>query len=118
MPIRSYARAVLGGFLGCAPVLAQLDTATELGTVFDSSGAVVPSARVAVEYQGTRATVEVVTDGQGNSSVPVLPVRTYRVTVSADGFKSRLQEGIRLQVSDRVRLLFQSSRERFPKPSP
>ena len=42
--------------------LAQLDTATLLGTVTDSSGAVVPKAKVSIQNVGTSATVELVTD--------------------------------------------------------
>ena len=82
------------------------DTGSVLGTVFDSTRAVVASARVVVENQGTGAAIEAETDGQGNFLIPVLPVGTYRVTVSSDGFKSQLKEDIRLRVSDRVRLLF------------
>lgn len=103
---RLLARTALGVFIGCTAALAQLDTGSVLGTVFDSSRAVVGSARVVIENQGTGASVESVTDAQGNFLVPVLPVGTYRVTVSSDGFKNQLKEDIRLRVSDRVRLVF------------
>ena len=106
MQLRLLGRTVLGVFLGCIAALAQLDTGSVLGTVFDSSRAVVASARVVIENQGTGVAVESMTDAQGNFLVPVLPVGTYRVTVSSDGFKSQLKEDIRLRVSDRVRLLF------------
>lgn len=99
-------RVFLGVFLGCMAALAQLDTGSVLGTVFDPTGAVIPSASIVIENQGTGASSESRTDAQGNFLVPVLPVGTYRVTVSSDGFKSQLKENIRLRVSDRVRLLF------------
>ena len=106
MRCKLFVRLVFGVLLGCVSVLAQLDTGSVLGTVFDSSRAVVASARVAIENQGTGVTVETMTDGQGNFLVPVLPVGTYRVTVSSEGFKTQLKEDIRLRVSDRLRLLF------------
>ncbi len=106
MRIRWIVSSVLALCWGAIPALAQLDTGSLLGTVFDSSRAVVASARVLVENQGTGGAVASATDAQGNFLVPVLPVGTYRVTVSADGFKSQLKEDVRLRVSDRVRLLF------------
>ena len=106
MNVRLVVRCFLAVCLGCVGALAQLDTGSVLGTVFDPSGAVVPSARIVVENQGTGVAVTSTTDSQGNYLVPVLPVGTYRVTVSSDGFKSQLREDIRLRVSDRVRLTF------------
>src|SRR5215211_1922701 len=83
---------------------AQLDTATILGTVSDSSGGVVPGAKVLVRNIGTSMTAEFVTDANGNFTVPLLSVGTYRVTASMNGFKSFVQEGIRLSAYDRVNL--------------
>ena len=94
MQTQSRARAILCGLMGCAAGLGQLDTATVLETVFDSSGAVGRSARVAVENHGTGATVEVVTDGHGDFLGPVAPVGAHRVTFSAHGFMSHLQMDI------------------------
>ena len=106
MHVRCLVRSLLGAFLVCIAAQAQLDTGSVLGTVFDSSRAVVASARVVIENQGTAVAVESRTDAQGNFLVPVLPVGTYRVTVSSDGFTSQLKEDIRVRVSDRVRLVF------------
>src|SRR5207247_10073433 len=57
--------------------VAQLDNASILGTVFDSSGAAIPGAKVSIQNMGTSATVEIVTDANGNFVAPVLPVGTY-----------------------------------------
>jgi hypothetical protein len=90
--------------LACGMGMAQLDTATILGTVLDSSGAVIPGAKVVVENMGTSATVELTTDPSGNFIAPVLPIGKYKVTVSMTGFNTYVQEGIQLNVSDRIKL--------------
>src|SRR5262245_44739122 len=82
-------KLILG--FGCAGVcFAQLDRGTILGTVLDSSAAVVPSAKVTIQNQGTSATTELLTDAEGNFVAPVLPVGMYRVSVSAQGFKTQV----------------------------
>jgi hypothetical protein len=91
-------------FGASALCLAQRDTATILGTVLDSSGAVIPGAKVVVENMGTSAAQTLVTDQTGGFIVPVLPVGTYRVTASATGFKTYVQENIRLSFADRINL--------------
>lgn len=86
------------------PCLAQLDTGVILGTVLDPSAAVVPNATVVVENQGTGAAYNLKTDAAGNFIAPALAVGMYRVTASAPGFKTRVNENLRLQVSDRLRV--------------
>jgi hypothetical protein len=103
MLIRS-ACVLFCGFLLILPCLAQLDTGVILGTVLDPSGAVVPQASVVVQNQGTRATYNLTSGEDGNFIAPALPVGNYRVTVSAPGFKTRVLEDLRLQVSDRMRV--------------
>jgi hypothetical protein len=90
--------------LACGMSVGQLDTATILGTVLDSSGAVIPGAKVVVENMGTSATKELTTDPSGNFLAPVLPIGKYKVTVSMTGFNTYVQEGIQLNVADRVQL--------------
>ena len=92
---------ILGASLIC---LAQLDTATILGTVTDSSGGVVPGAKVQVQNTGTSVTVELTTDASGNFTAPLLRVGTYKVTASMAGFKAYVQDGIRISAYDRVNL--------------
>src|SRR6476646_1404878 len=66
---------------------AQLDTATILGTISDTTGAVVIGARVEVQNTGTSATVQLTTDQNGRFVATALPVGSYRVSVTAPGFK-------------------------------
>ena len=91
----------------CAPGTswAQQDRATVLGTVLDSSQAVVAGAEVVVQNQETGREYRLTTDSSGLFVAPEIPVGTYRVTASLQGFKTRVQEGIVLRVSDRTRLV-------------
>ena len=83
---------------------AQLDTASIVGTVYDPTGAVIPNASVVVKNQRTGATWNFNTSGEGLFVAPVLPVGTYSVTASTNGFKSRTVENYTLRVSDRLRV--------------
>ncbi len=64
----------------------------------DPSGAVVPNATVTVKDVGTGVTRTTQTSAAGNYRVPSLPAATFDVTVSAPGFKSAVEKGIRLEV--------------------
>jgi hypothetical protein len=75
-----------------------------MGLVTDASGAIVPQAAVEIRNNATGQTVKLVTDANGNFFAPVLPVGIYRVTVSAPGFQSEVNENVILRVADRLRL--------------
>jgi hypothetical protein len=104
MVIRRLVLITLAMLWAAVLCLAQLDTASILGTVFDSSGAVIPGAKVVVQNMGTSATVDLTTDGNGNFIAPVLPIGKYKVTVSMANFNTYVQEGILLSVADRIKL--------------
>src|ERR1700733_5924177 len=64
--------------LACATIaFAQLNTGTITGTVTDSSGAVVPNAKVTVRNTGTNVARDTVTSSAGVYTVPNLIVGTY-----------------------------------------
>ena len=83
---------------------AQLDNASLFGTVTDPSGGLIAAASVKVRSNGTGETVSVVSDANGNYFAPVLPVGSYRVTISAAGFRTAILEDVTLRASDRVRI--------------
>ncbi len=94
----------------CLPSLwAQLDTASIVGTVADATGAMLPGAKVEVQNMGTGTSTELTTDKGGVFIASALPVGLYKVTAGASGFKTSVQENIRLNVSDRVELKFSLS---------
>ena len=84
--------------------LAQSFTATILGTVKDSTGAVVPNAAIAIVNTGTNARAETVSDAGGSFIAPLLPPGRYTMEASAPGFRKSIREGIILQVDQQARL--------------
>lgn len=90
----------------CLPAVgkAQLDNASLMGTVLDSSGAVVPLAKVEILHVATSTSKVLITDNNGNFAAPVLQIGSYRVTVSREGFATKVLEDIALSAADRVRL--------------
>jgi hypothetical protein len=96
--------------LGISPLLLSLFALTAqaqstgglLGTVSDSSGAVVPNATVVVTdaATGTRRTVK--SDSAGTYQVPALNPGTYTIETSASGFSSATTQGVVVSVSTTV----------------
>ncbi len=82
------------------PALAQVDRATLVGTVTDSTGAVAPGAKVEVTSQGTGLRREAQTNESGTYTVSLLPIGVYTVTVSLSGFKTVTITDVRLGVGD------------------
>ena len=70
-------------------VCAQGSTAQTLsGSVVDTSGAVIPGADVSAKHTGTGIVSAAVSNSEGLFSIPSLPVGTYTVTVTLQGFKT------------------------------
>lgn len=68
------------------------------GTVTDSSGAVVPGAKVTILNTNTGVTKELVTNGAGiYDAVSILP-GNYKITFSKEGFQQLVRAGINLEV--------------------
>ena len=85
---------------------AQVDTATIVGTVHDSSGAVVPGAAVTATDVNTNIKTSTRADASGNYVITPLKIGNYSVSVEAQGFKLETRSGIVLQVQDRLRVDF------------
>src|SRR5882724_9377749 len=83
---------------------AQQDNASILGTVMDSSNAVVPNASVEIHNAGTNQALKLLTDPNGNFFAPVMPVGVYRISVTAAGFKVEVLDGLALRVADRLKI--------------
>ncbi|HEY6989479.1 MAG TPA: TonB-dependent receptor, partial [Bryobacteraceae bacterium] len=74
------------------PCLAQVTTSTFLGTVSDPSGSMVVGASVTLTNQATGAANTKVTGDDGSFQFDFLRVGTYRLKITANGFKA-LQTG-------------------------
>lgn len=92
---------VFGLFLVALTVTAsaQSITGSLSGSVTDSTGAVVPSARVEIRSQSANVVRVVTTDDQGFYTAPELRPDVYTVTVSASGFKVSVSSNVRIQVA-------------------
>ncbi len=90
--------------LAASPLLAQ--NAELSGLISDPSSLAVANARVVVQSADNAATRSVVSNQQGEYSVPALQPGTYEVTVEANGFKTIRQSGVVVEVDQRARLDF------------
>lgn len=84
----------------CGPALYSQSTATIVGTVRDSSGAVVPGATVTATNKQTAFTITRQSGEDGAFKLPLLPVGSYDVTVEKTGFQRYVQTGVLLAVND------------------
>jgi hypothetical protein len=85
-------RSAWGFLLVAAAVCASSSSAQTVGaslqgTISDSAGAVIDSAKVKVRNIGTDATKEIATDSAGRYHIPLLQPGEYEVDVSAQGFQ-------------------------------
>src|SRR6266849_4319262 len=88
-----------------SPVYAQTTgAATILGTVTDTSGAVIPGAKVVVSNTETGFKFDGVTNSDGYYFVPYLRPGIYNVTIEAQGFKKYVRDGIELRTNDQPRI--------------
>src|SRR5712691_4053898 len=79
-----------------APLAAQIQFGVFTGAVTDPSDAVVPGADVTVTNIATGLTYTVKTDSNGLYRVSELPPGTYKIEVTAGGFKTLTKTGLTL----------------------
>src|SRR6266478_8521905 len=82
-----------------ASLFAQTNRGGISGTVMDQSGAVVPSATVVIINTGTNATRRLTTSDKGSFILENLEPVTYRIEVSAQGFKKAVLEDVKVDTS-------------------
>jgi hypothetical protein len=86
---------------------AQNPTATLVGTVQDTSGAVIPGAAVVARNVATNLQRTALSGNNGEFTIPNLPPGQYAVFAEKEGFRRLEQTGIELQIDDTVRLTLQ-----------
>src|SRR3989449_5214656 len=106
--LRSFGRfAIAIGVLIALPtclVFAQSSsaTATILGVVKDSSGALIPGVSITVKQTETGQTRTAISSESGDYNVPLLPVGAYELTTAMPGFKQQVRSGINLVVGQQA----------------
>jgi hypothetical protein len=94
---------------------AQSATGEVQGTVVDQSGAALPRVTITVMNTATGAIRETATDAEGLFAVPGLPVGPYEVTAALQGFATRRQTELRVQIGQTVTLRLELGMAALPE---
>ena len=86
---------------------AQVDTATVVGTIRDSSGAVLPNVIVTATEMDTGVKLTVNSSTDGNYVLTPLRIGRYTVSAQATGFQTEQRTNIVLDVQQNLRLDFE-----------
>ena len=84
-------------------LVAQVTTADVVGTVSDSTGALLPGVTMTARNEATGNVETAVTDAGGNFQILRLPPGRYRLTTDLQGFKT-VDSDVTLAIGDRFRL--------------
>ena len=80
------------------------DQATLVGTVADTSGAVIPGAKVNVSNPDKGFMRDLITSSAGEYTAARIPIGDYVITVEARGFERLVRSGIKLDVGQTLRV--------------
>ncbi|HLA96775.1 MAG TPA: carboxypeptidase-like regulatory domain-containing protein, partial [Pyrinomonadaceae bacterium] len=85
---------------------AQSQSTTGLiqGTVVDPNGAIVAGASINVKNVNTGVERTVSSNSDGFFTAPLLPLGTYRVTISASGFTNSILENVEVTIGNTLAL--------------
>lgn len=83
---------------------AQVPSGTIVGTVTDTTGAVMPNAKVTATNTGTSISRTVMTDASGDFTIALLQVGTYSISVEAPGFSKFLALNLSLLAGTAMRV--------------
>ncbi len=92
--------------LPAAPLFAQFDTATVVGTVKDDSGGVIPGATITLTNLETGISATRVSDENGNYEFQTVRIGRYKVTAELEGFSVALADNVQATVGARQRVDF------------
>jgi Carboxypeptidase regulatory-like domain len=95
---------VLSAIVTEPAAVAQTQTATLVGSVKDSSGAVIAGAKVTVVNPETSFRSETVTSSEGSYYVPYLSPGAYQLTLEAAGFKRYVHDSIMIRTGETPRV--------------
>src|SRR2546425_9433434 len=101
-----YIRVLLACGLLAGSVFAQSSTgtATMVGAVSDSTGSIVPGAKITVTNKDAGFVFNSVTTPEGTWYIPNLNPGNYQLRIEAAGFKAYVQDGISLRTAEQPRI--------------
>ncbi|HMD95779.1 MAG TPA: carboxypeptidase regulatory-like domain-containing protein [Terriglobia bacterium] len=88
--------------LACPFLSAQVDTGAVLGVVKDSSGAIVPGAKISLTNNGTGLTVSTVAGPDGNFVFNPVKIGSYTVKAEFEGFQTAIYKDVSVEVQQQV----------------
>lgn len=94
-------------FLFSTAALAQTSMGRILGTVTDTTGAVIPGAHVSITNTATGVMRTVTTSSAGDFLAPNLPPGPYSVSAESPGFDKLVRTGLVLEVARDIQLELQ-----------
>jgi hypothetical protein len=87
-----------GLLLSPTSVLAQTDTGSVDGRVFDETKAAVPGATITARNQATGLTRSVTSSASGTYRIALLPAGSYEVTADLTGFAKQVRRDVTVQI--------------------
>ena len=87
-----------------SPANGQVALSHVTGVVADSQGLAIPAAQVAIRNIGTGIETEVESNESGYFTLVSLNPGDYELSVEAEGFRRYVQQGLRLETGQQVRL--------------
>ena len=94
--------AAIGLCVSAPAAFAQVDTGTILGTIKDSSGAVVSGAKVTLTHEGQAFTLTRMSRPDGTYIFTPIRTGTYVLEVETPGFKKTVRRGIVLNLQQQA----------------
>src|SRR5205809_6493124 len=83
-------------------VFAQTSTATILGVVKDTTGALIPGVSITIKHTDTGQTRTAISSETGDYIVQLLPVGEYEIITAMPSFKQQVRSGINVAVAQQA----------------
>src|SRR5258706_7928661 len=105
MFFRGSLRATGGLILLCSVsfLFAQSERGTISGTIRDTTGAVIPGAKIVVTNSATGVVINLTSSEVGEYTIPNLQVGSFSVLVEKEGFKAARLTGLQVDAATNVR---------------
>src|SRR5260370_17489752 len=89
-----------------APLRAQVDAGSILGTVSDASGGSVRGATVTLTNEGTNASLSTTTSADGTYKFSPVRIGSYKVTATLQGFQTVPHKGLTVNIGPHLLVPF------------